>query len=322
MARTADPINPLCQASAGEFHSEAQSEISRETEPLADEGEGNAESMQSQIQAQPGACAAILALADDTRITASEYRVFALIGKGYQKRADMAAIMKKKVVTVARAISKLVSLGLIEREVVPGKASKLRISGRIIDAARILQDTTTHITDATSITKDTATRITDDTAQSDDTGSSVDKSEPAYMGTGARAETLNLNTRASDLIGSDQIEPPSRDMIAALVKRVGPAGDPTKGGLLHGGDLTRFLRGGCIWEDLEFAADKLAASFLGRGKRFSTWSLLEEHAIDIRNRRLAGLPPPAPPVAFVRRQPSANTGGYRSNGIRPMVATG
>lgn len=321
MARTADPINPLCQASAGEFHSGLQSEISRETEPLADKSEGDAEGMQSQIQAQPGACAAILALADDTRITASEYRVFALIGKGYQKRADMAAIMKKTVVTVARAISKLVSLGLVEREVVPGKASKLRISGRIIDASRILKDTPTHITVATSITKDTATRITDDTAHADDTGSAVDKPGAACIGTGARAETLNLNT-STDLIRSDQIAPASKDAIDALIRRAGDACNPTNANILGGAELTRFLRGGCSWEDIEFATDMLAASFRGRGKRFSTWSLLEEHVIEIRNRRLAGLAPPAPPVAFVRRQPVSHNGGYRSNGIRPMVATG
>lgn len=45
MARTADPINPLCQASAREFHSATQSEISRETEPRPDESEGDADGM-------------------------------------------------------------------------------------------------------------------------------------------------------------------------------------------------------------------------------------------------------------------------------------
>lgn len=320
MARNADSINPLCQASAGEFHSGLQTEISRETQPRPDESEGDADGMQSQIQAQPGACAAILALADDTRITASEYRVFALIGRGYQKRADIAAIMKKTVVTVARAISKLVSLGLVEREVVPGKASKLCISGRIIDAARIIQDTPTRITVATSITKDTATRITDDTAHADDTGQAVDKPAAACIGTGARAETLNLNT-STDQIRSDQIA--TKAMIEALIGRAGAAADPAASGLRHGADLNRYLRGGCDWEsDIEPAVDKIAASFGAQGKRFRTWALLEEHVIDFRNRRLAGLPPPAPPVAFVRRQAVSHNGGYRSNGIRPMVATG
>lgn len=45
MARTADSINPLCQASAGEFHSGLQTEISRETEPRPDEAEGDADGM-------------------------------------------------------------------------------------------------------------------------------------------------------------------------------------------------------------------------------------------------------------------------------------
>jgi hypothetical protein len=286
--------------------------------------------MQTKLEAQPGACAAILALADDTRITASEYRVFGLIGKGYQKRADMATIMDKKVVTVARAISKLVSLGLVDRETVPGKASKLRISGRIIDAARIISDTTsgqtripddptTRITDATSITQDTGTRITDDTGHSNDTGQPGDN-PPAPISTGARAETLNLNTSTSQ-IRSDQIA--TKAMIEALIERAGPAADPAASGLHHGADLNRFLRGGCDWEaDIEPAVDKIAASFGAQGKRFRTWGLLEEHVIEFRNRRLAGLPPPAPPVAFVRRQAVTANGGYRSNGIRPMVALG
>ena len=306
-------------------------ENSSPNEPRAESPGGDAEGMLSSIQAQLGACAAILALADDDRLTSTQYRVFALIGKGYQKRADIAGKIGKTVVTVARAIDRLVSLRLIERETVKGKPSKLRISGHIIDAARIIGDTTksdtriagdtpTRIADATSATNDTTTRITNDTTNANDTGQNVENFG-APISTGARAETLNLNT-STDQIRSDQIAPPTKEMIAALVRRAGDSCDPTKAGLLHGGDLTRFLRGGCTWEDLEFAVDKLAASFAARGKRFSTWSLLEEHALDIRNRRMAGLPPPAPPVAFVRRPAVSNNGGYRSNGIRPMVATG
>lgn len=149
----------------------------------------------------------------------------------------------------------------------------------------------------------------------------VDNPPAPCIGTGARAETLNLNTRASDLIGSDQASPPTKKMIDALCARAGDACNVTRGGVHHGADLTRFLRAGCTWEDIEFATDKLAASFRGRRQQFATWALLEEHVTEIRDRRLAGLAPVAAPVSFQRRAPASN-GGYRSNGIRPMVATG
>lgn len=146
-------------------------------------------------------CAVVFAIADDTRITATQFRVFTLIAKGYCKRADMAAKAGKSIPTIARAIDALIKLGLIEREIIKGKASKLAVSGRIMDASRILSDTATQITGdtptritgATGITHEPTTRITDDTG-------SVDNSGGAYIGTGARAETLtNINTYQLEL---------------------------------------------------------------------------------------------------------------------------
>lgn len=89
--------------------------------------------------------------------------------------------------------------------------------------------------------------------------------------------------------------PVSKDDIAALINRAGDACNPTCASLHHGADLNRLLRGGCDWdEDILPAVDRLAASFRGRGKRFGTWDLLVEHAVENRDRRLAGLPASKP----------------------------
>jgi hypothetical protein len=72
------------------------------------------------------------------------------------------------------------------------------------------------------------------------------------------------------------------------------------------------LRAGCDWvEDIEPAADRVAASFRAKGKRFRSWELLIEHAVDFRDRRLAGLPAPTAPSERVastsHRRPSMAT---------------
>lgn len=68
-------------------------------------------------------CEAILAAADDTRLTAAEFRVFANIAKGYQTRADIARGAKCGESTVPRAVRKLISHGYLERQFNDGRAN-------------------------------------------------------------------------------------------------------------------------------------------------------------------------------------------------------
>lgn len=90
--------------------------------------------------------------------------------------------------------------------------------------------------------------------------------------------------------------PVSKPEIEALIARAGDACDATAPGVHHGADLNRFIRGGCDLDaDIGPAVDQLAASFRRRGKRFATWSLLEENAVQNRDRRLAGIPAPSKP---------------------------
>jgi len=94
----------------------------------------------------------------------------------------------------------------------------------------------------------------------------------------------------------------TKAMIEGLIERAGEGCDPTAAGVHHGSDLNRLVRGGCDWEDdICPAVDKLAASFRRRGQRFGTWSLLEEHALQNRDRRLAGVADPKPAAEQPRR---------------------
>lgn len=106
--------------------------------------------------------------------------------------------------------------------------------------------------------------------------------------------------------------PVSKQVIEALIARCDGGCDPTAAALHHGADLNRMLRAGCDWvDDIEPAADRVTASFKAKGKRFRSWELLVEHAIDFRDRRLAGLPAPQPvseqPRPTSNRRPSMAT---------------
>jgi hypothetical protein len=103
--------------------------------------------------------------------------------------------------------------------------------------------------------------------------------------------------------------PVSKQVIEALIERCGDGCDSTAASLHHGADLNRMLRAGCDWvEDIEPAADRVAASFRAKGKRFRSWELLIEHAVDFRDRRLAGLPAPQPVTEQTKRTGKADAG--------------
>ena len=124
----------------------------------------------------------------------------------------------------------------------------------------------------------------------------VSKKLPHIENAPARAEPLTNNSKR---IGSDLIA--SKEMIEALIDRAAGACDPTAPGLHHGADLNRLLRAGCDWtDDILPAVDKLVASFRRRGGRFSTWALLEEHAVEFRNRRQAGVTEPPAVLRYER----------------------
>lgn len=114
--------------------------------------------------------------------------------------------------------------------------------------------------------------------------------------------------------------PIGKEQIAGLIERAGDACNPACGSLHHGADINRLLRAGCDWEDdILPAVDRLAASFRSRGKRFGTWDLLREHALENRDRRLAGLPAPSQPQASPARS-AGRTGAAAI--IDRMVAEG
>lgn len=111
MARTADSINPLCQASAGEFHSEAQTHFSTCNKPRPLSCEGDAEWMNceilrwaaDQIHITPHLQGILIRLVrlmdDDGALSMKQTDIAPLIGLGErQTRAAIAALVEAKVI--------------------------------------------------------------------------------------------------------------------------------------------------------------------------------------------------------------------------------
>lgn len=80
--------------------------------------------------------------------------------------------------------------------------------------------------------------------------------------------------------------------LEALKARADGAINLTSGHVHHFGEIGRLLRGGCVWEDLENATDAITASFKAKGKRFHSWAVISELAVELRDRRLQGVPEP------------------------------
>lgn len=81
-------------------------------------------------------------------------------------------------------------------------------------------------------------------------------------------------------------------------ERAGAAVNLTCGYVHHGQDLRRLLDAGCDWhEDVLPAIDAVSAGIIARkGKLINSWGHpgIVEAALTLRDRRLAGLPPPQP----------------------------
>lgn len=155
------------------------------------------------------------------------------------------------------------------------------------------------------------------------------KSAP-YKNASARAETPILNITTLSELNPETPNPAStttgvvvavtKDMVDEALARAGASANLTSGDVHHGAEFNRLLRGGCDWEaDVLPAIDALAASFAHQRKTFRSWRIITEKATENRDRRLAGLPPPAPvhQLEQRRRRP-----GQPANGITPMAYTG
>lgn len=317
---------PLCPANSEAAHNDTHSEFSREAEPLAPDCASHSGSMNCDL----------LRWAASQELPFIQHSVLVTLalftdesGRAQISKAQIAkraGVTDRQVHTILERLAwrQLLSIGKGEKRgrgrpanaytlnsgnLVPETDFKNLTSGIPIPEANFQNTDFEKPTSRTELQEQAAKVI-----------EAVDNAAGACIGTGARAQTQPSNTITSQ-IRSDQIEPPTKAMIDALIKRADDGCNPTNGNLHSGAELIRYLRGGCIWEDIEFATDKLAASFRGQGKRFSTWKLLEEHVVEVRDRRVAGLPPPAP-IQFRPLQRQTSRGPYRANGIAPMVAVG
>lgn len=208
--------------------------------------------------------------------------------EGYPGRKELAHVAGCSVDTVDRCVRELMDAGFLS------KTERQRE-----DNSRVLTSNLYRI-----FPEHTPSRKTAATPQNVEGGSRKTAATPAASVRLPQPHSCAATVAARDAATKEpSIEPSIEHRIAtkaqieALIERAGDACDPTAPGLHHGADLNRMVRGGCDWAaDIEPAVDLLAASFRRRGRRFATWSLLEEHAVQNRDRRLAGLPAPQKPT--------------------------
>lgn len=97
------------------------------------------------------------------------------------------------------------------------------------------------------------------------------------------------------------------DLLDGLKARADGAINLTSGHVHHAGELSRLLRGGCTSEDIENATDAITANFKARRKTFSSWAVISELAVEMRDRRLAGVPEPKAPTTPTPRYAPAES---------------
>lgn len=250
MARTADPINPLCQASAGEFHSGLQTEISRETEPPSERRPPESGSMNcdllrwaaDQTKISPhlqGILVRLVRLMDDDGVLAMKQAEIApLIGIGErQTRAAIAALVDAKVINRKRrgglgggrvcdalicnrpekATGETPPLSAQPAEIAKcdnGGCSPLATGGKAQPAIGGMSP----LSSAKSATGDNAVELPVSEILD---AEFVDNSPAPYKGTGARAEELTLNTLSTELY-SEQAELVSESVREVVMAGGGP----------------------------------------------------------------------------------------------------
>lgn len=219
--------------------------------------------------------------------------------EGFPGRKDLARIADCSLDTVDRCIRELVDTGLLnkterERESGPGLTSNLYRVFPEHDPSRKNAATPPSRENAEGGERKTAERGNADLRPP------WPQAPAATLA--AKGAATGTVTEPLEIISSLSV-PATKAQIEALIEYAGDGVDPTAPGVHHGSDLNRFQRAGCTVDDILAAVDRLSASFRRRGKRFGTWSLLEEHVIENRDRRLAGLPPPqaAKPTAPARQ---------------------
>lgn len=159
-------------------------------------------------------CVPLYQLAQDTRLSNTQYRIAILIDAGITLRADLAKAANVSAPTVARAIAALVKIGVVSRFLEPGKPSRLFLTSRITDdttdevariaddapstETRITHDKATRINQRARITHDTTTRITSDATP-------VDNYAPGIKHAPTRVEDNLLTSKNLELY-SERVE--------------------------------------------------------------------------------------------------------------------
>lgn len=239
----------------------------------------------------------------DPRLTATDVRVLAALGtysnkQGWcnPKQATIATRVGVSRTTVTASMKRLLETGYLEvqPQVVSGRGQTANNYRVILD----LDPMSAWTTPAADVSQD------DSPMSARTTGGVV----PVEGGVSNWDDTQKEHSQSNIPIVAVAVAPAkvapiiSKAMLSEAQERAGKAINLTSGHVHHGGVFRSLLAGGCEWQDVLDAIDALAASMAARGRQFHSWSIIQDAALQNRDRRLAGLPEPQAPAAAQSRQ--------------------
>lgn len=247
----------------------------------------------------------------DPRLTATDVRVLAALGtytnkQGWcnPKHATIAIKTGVSRATVVASMKRLAETGYVQtvKQVVAGRgqiASKYRV---ILDLEPLSNELTPGLADVSE----------DDRPMSDELTPRCQPARqadvvPVQQGVSNQHDTQKEHSHKNipNVVVDERARATiTKAMIEEAQARAGDAINLTSGDVHHGGVLRQLIEGGCEWQDILDAIDALSASMKAKGKRFHSWVIIRDRAVQNRDRRLAGLPDPQEPTAPAHRYAS------------------
>lgn len=240
----------------------------------------------------------------DPRLTATDVRVLAALGtytnkQGWcnPKQATIAIRVGVSRTTVTASMKRLLETGYLEvaHQVIAGR-------GQTANNYRVILD----LDPLSAWTTPGADVEQDDTPMSaQTTGGVVPVGHPPSNQDDTQKEHSQENIPKSVVVERAPATI-TKAMIDEAQARAGKAANLTSGHLHHGNVFRSLMAGGCEWLDILDAIDGVGASMSAKGRQFHSWAIVQDSALQNRDRRLAGVPAPAAP------QPRRASGGRES----------
>lgn len=240
----------------------------------------------------------------DPRLTATDVRVLAALGtytnkQGWcnPKQATIAIRVGVSRTTVTAAMKRLLETGYLEvqPQVLAGRGQTANNYRVILD----LDPMSAWTTPEADVSED------DSPMSAQPTGGVVPVGHPPTNQDDTQKEhsQLNVPNKVVEVVARAPATI-TKAMIEEAQARAGKAINLTSGHVHHGSVFRSLMTGGCDWQDILDAIDGVSASFAAKGRTFHSWAIIQEAAVQNRDRRLSGLPAARPITSAPRARQS------------------